>query len=88
MPDHDPFDEARLPEEHPVRRTAFGLVAAIVFSNPQTPQEVADCAEHVEYAIRLALKRGKFDEEEAELVRGRWKAMVEAWDAASEGGAE
>lgn len=81
MPDHDPFDEARLPEEHPVRRTAFGLVAATVFTQPQTPQEVGECAEHVEYAIRLALRRGTFGDAEAELVRGRWNAMAEAWRA-------
>ena len=85
MPDHDPFDEVSLPvEPDAIKRTAFGLVAATVFTGPRTPQEVADCAEHVEYAVRLALKRGKFGDEEAELVRGRWCAMVDAWDAAHE----
>lgn len=86
MPDHNPFDEVdSMNEPDAIKRTAFGLVSATVFSKPQTPQEVDDCAEHVEYAIRLALKRGQFGDEEAELVRGRWAAMVEAWDAAREG---
>ena len=79
----DPFDEVDSKNEpDPIRRTAFGLVAAMAFTQPQTPQEVDDCAEHVVYAINLALERGKFGDAEAELVRGRWCAMVEAWNAA------
>ena len=85
MPDHDPFDEVSPPlEPDAVKRTAYGLVAATVFTEPQTPQEVADCAEHVEYAIQLALKNGKFGDEEAELVRGRWNAMTDAVRATQE----
>ncbi|HUU59969.1 MAG TPA: hypothetical protein VMZ50_10520 [Phycisphaerae bacterium] len=84
MADVDPFDEVdTMNEPDAVKRTAYGLVAATVFTGPQTPQEVDGCAEHVEYAVRLALKRGRFGDAEAELVRGRWNAMAEAWEAAN-----
>lgn len=83
MADVDPFDEVDpLNEPDDVQRTAFGLTAATVFTQPQTPQEVDACAEHVAYAIRLAAERGKFGPEEAELVRGHWNVMVQAEQAA------
>lgn len=89
MPDPDPFDEVDpLNEPDPVKRTAFGLVAATVFTGPRTPQEVDACADHVDYAIRLAAERGRFGNDEAELVRGHWNVMVQAERAAREGSRE
>ena len=85
MVDPDPFDEVdTMNEPDAIKRTAFGLVAATVFTRPQTPQEVDACAEHVAYAIRIAAERGKFGEEEAELARGHWNAMVDAIRATQE----
>ena len=69
-------------EPNAVKRAAFGLIAAATFSRPQTPQEVDECAEHVAYAIQLALSNRTFGDIECEMVRSRWNLMVDARRAA------
>lgn len=60
-----------------IREFSESLVAAMMFSNLQTPMDCERAAEHVAEAIRIAIRRGKFGTKEAEHLRQRWN-LVEA----------